>query len=252
MLRLINEEDIAEVLTFCDSEAIGTRVGAYLKAYRTDMDFALFWQQIKDEKITAAVSKIDGDMTVCVSDSTDYDELSEFIRIIGFTTLFSQAEFFKKLNLDCVHGDILKFKGSTKPDSAVKFDIEPSALYRLAYCENSNEINKAEYLPWLSDFTFRQRRNMLNSVGIYDSETLVSCALTSAETEKSAVISAVATDKSHRRQGLAARCILALSYKLVKDGKENIFTMTEKSELTEYYKSLGFVKKGKWGRHTAR
>lgn len=249
MLRLISENQIDNVLNFCDGDPIGTRVGAYLKAYRTNMDFAMFWEQINDGKITSAVSRIDGDMTVCVSENTDYDELSEFVHIIGFNTLFSQAEFFRKINLDCVQGDILKFNGKNKFDDSVGFNIEPAALYDLVCRANSTEVRKEEYLPWLSDFTFRQRRNMLRAVGIYDSGELVSCAMTSAETSISAVISGVATDENFRCRGLAEKCVLALADSLIKLKKENIFVMTENGELTKYYKHLGFDKIGEWGRH---
>lgn len=251
MLRLISDDRIEENLKFCDGDPIGTRVGSYLGAYRTKMNFAMFWEQIADGKITAAVSKIDGDMTVCVSENADFDELSEFVRIIGFATLFSQAEIFKKLKLDCVHGDILKLTGETGKDSRVTSDVEPRFLYETVCSANPDKALEGEYLEWLSDFTFRQRRDMLRAVGIYDGDELVSCAMTSAETETSAVISGVATKEKFRRRGLAEGCVLTLADKLKAMNKDSIFVMTESSELTKYYEHLGFEKISEWGRYKA-
>lgn len=251
MLRLISDDRIEENLKFCDGDPIGTRVGSYLGAYRTKMNFAMFWEQITDGKITATVSRTDGDMTVCASENADCDELSEFVRIIGFATLFSQAEIFKKLKLDCVHGDILKLTGSGRTDSQVTSDIEPRFLYETVCLANPDKALEGEYLEWLSDFTFRQRRDMLRAVGIYDGDELVSCAMTSAETATSAVISGVATREKFRRRGLAESCVLTLADKLKTMNKDSIFVMTESSELTEYYKHLGFEKVGEWGRYKA-
>lgn len=248
MLRLISEDRIKAVLDFCDGDAIATRVGAYLRAYRTEMDFAMFWEQMTDGKITSAVSKIDGDMTVCISGETDFDELSEFIRVIGFNTLFSQAETFRYLSLDCVHGDILKFIGESEKSETVALTVEPKTLYELTCRVNKTEMLDSKYLPWLSDFTFRQRRDMLRAVGIFKDDKLVSCAMTSAETADSAIISGVATDEAHRRQGFAKSCVMTLADILKTLNKESIFVMTETEVRTKYYENLGFVKTGEWAR----
>lgn len=247
MLRLTADERIDAVLRFCSGDPIGARVGAYLAAYRNDMPFALFWEQVENEEITAAVGKIDGDMTVFAAENADFSELSDFVRVIGFNTLFSQAQALRKLGFDCVHGDIMNFSGEGRRDERAKFGVEPAALYGLLCSVNRPEA-VGEYLPWLSDFTFRERRNMLRAVGIYENGRLASCALTSAETESDAVISGVATEIESRGKGLAKGCVRTLISKLKTLGKKNIFVMTDEPRLSEYYERLGFERSGEWGR----
>lgn len=247
MLRLTADSRIDAVLSFCSGDPVGARVGAYLRAYRNDMPFAVFWEQIIDGEITAAVGKIDGNMTVCTDENADFSELSDFVRVIGFDTLFSRAETLRKLGLDRVQGDIMKFSGESSRDETVKFNIEPAALYALL-CSVNRPGAVGDYLPWLSDFTFRERRNMLRAVGIYENNRLVSCALTSAETETDAVISGVATDGESRGKGYAKKCVITLIDELKRLGKENVFVMTEDPKLSGYYEKLGFKKSGEWGK----
>lgn len=247
MVRLISDGRISAALGFCSGDPIGARVGAFLRAYRTDYDFALFWEQVTDERITAVIGKTDGNMTVCASEAADFDEISEFVKVIGYQTLFSHSFLLNKLKIENVQGDILRLEELKEPTAKAEDFAEAKELYLLGVssgCDNSKEA----YLPWLSDFTFRQKRNMLRAVGFKDENgRLVSCAATSAETKTDAIISAVATEEGYRKRGLAKDCVLSLSHILKKERKDNIYLMTKSKKLTNYYEKLGFVKIGEWG-----
>lgn len=246
MVRLISDEHIGCALKFCSCDPIGVRVAGYLSAYRTDYDFALFWLQEKDGTITSVISRIDGNMTVCSNENADFDELSEFMKVVGYETVFSYTFVLEKLKLEFAHGDILKLEKFEKPKIQAENIIDPKSLYNLGVL-SGGAYKKENYLPWLSDFTFRQKRNMLHAMGIYDEKKLVSCVATSAESETDAIISAVATDENYRNRGLAKSCVLTLANDLKSTGKSNIYVMTKSVVLSNYYERLGFVKIGEWG-----
>lgn len=244
MVSLISESDKASALEFCQGDPIGARVGAYLRAYKTDYDFALFWKQVQDKKITAVLSRTDGDMSICASHDADLDELKEFIKVVGYETVFAHSFVLGAMKFDFDCFDILRFESAQEPKIRADITPDPKELYTLGVCADG-EYSEENYLPWLSDFTFRQRRNMLHAVGVKDeSGKLISCAATSAEIETDAIISAVATDENHRNRGLAENCVLTLVSNLKRMGKDNIYVMTKTDKLTKYYERLGFAKVG--------
>ncbi|MGN0463703.1 MAG: GNAT family N-acetyltransferase [Acutalibacteraceae bacterium] len=251
MLRLTDKESADEVLRFCSGNAVGARVGALLRAYGNGYGFAMFWEQLKNGNITAAVGKTDGNITVCADENADFEELGEFVRAIGFTALFSDADTAIRLTGSAETGDILRFCGGGARADNVAFDVEPAALYGLLCSVNGAQAVGAGYLPWLSDIMFRKSRDMLRSVGVYENGRLISCALTSAETAEDAVISGVATDAAFRGRCLAKSCVETLAAQLMEKGKKNIFVMTKNQELTGYYEKLGFETVGRWGIHKA-
>lgn len=244
MVSLISEKDIASALEFCSCDPIGARVGAYLRAYKTDYDFALFWQQVQDGKVTTVISRIDGNMSICANSDVDLDELKNFINIVGYETVFAHSFILEAMKLEFVQFDVLRLEKSEETKIYAETIDEPKELYTLGVC-SGGKYKQENYLPWLSDFTFRQRRDMLHAVGIKDeSGKLISCAATSAETQTDAIISAVATDEKYRRRGLAKSCVLTLASRLRLMGKDNIYLMTQTDKLTRYYESFGFVKIG--------
>lgn len=250
MLKLVEEHQISEVLSFLDLQgAVGTRIGAYLKCYRTKMDYIYFWVQKSDDEIMTVISKIDGDMTVCATENSDYDEIYEFLNVIGYKTLFMlSADFDKMCIIPDKIGYILEFAESKH--LSINNDIISNADMKRAYelfCDNRSEsIAELEYLPWLSDFTYKRNRNSARIMCIKKEEKQICFAMTSAETEKSALISGVVTDKLYRKQGFASLLVAKLADDLKQENKA-VYIMTATDENRKFYENNGFVCIGRWG-----
>jgi GNAT superfamily N-acetyltransferase len=76
---------------------------------------------------------------------------------------------------------------------------------------------------------------------------IVSCALTTTETEDAAMIGAVFTEPKHRKQGYASACVRGLCQGLVEENKTPyLFYKTEDRFLKGFYEALGFKKIGDW------
>ena len=68
MIKLIDNPD--EFDTFNKDDIFFIRIMSLLKAYSTEYNFALFYKQIDEsENITAIISRLDNDYTVCHNDN---------------------------------------------------------------------------------------------------------------------------------------------------------------------------------------
>ena len=97
-------------LSFCDRDVFGTRIKAYFNCYSTDYDFVKFWVQTNENgEVTAAISRVDGDMTLCEY-GADYEELLQFVKIVGFTTIQCRRETAKHFTAEEVlWGYVVRF-----------------------------------------------------------------------------------------------------------------------------------------------
>ncbi|MCR5208087.1 MAG: hypothetical protein K6C14_06375, partial [Eubacterium sp.] len=65
------------------------RILALLKSYGCEYNFATFYRQVIDGKITAVISKLDRDFTLSVTDGFDNEELVRFFCVYGYTSILS-------------------------------------------------------------------------------------------------------------------------------------------------------------------
>lgn len=87
---------------------------------------------------------------------------------------------------------------------------------------------------------------------IRDGDQIVSCALTTTETDDKAMIGSVYTTETHRRNGLAFDCLVQLCGELVEKNKEIYrFYDSNNRALAALYSKLGFRDIGNWITATA-
>ena len=96
MLRLC--ESLTE-LGFMSADPYAARISALAATYGFEQSFALFWVQYVDENPVAAVSRLDGNMSVFCGANTDFEELAAFIKTVGFSVLACREENMKKLTV---------------------------------------------------------------------------------------------------------------------------------------------------------
>ena len=159
MLKLATEKDLESILSFCDGDLLGTRIGCYCLAYGFERDFLNVWVNHIPSGIDAVVAKFYDSITI-KADGEDLSEIREFVSMLGFTTLETSEETCLKLSFKAT--EIKKsytFKGKAENLGAQELSEEYyKALYRLV-CENipgSFSDDKESCLAFLSDFTFRK------------------------------------------------------------------------------------------------
>ena len=93
MIQLIDRREIPRLLSFCKGSPYGVRISAFLQAYGTSYPFALFWMQTDASgRITAALSRVDGHVTLCASEQADWEEVwAFFIRRRGMRAFCARS-----------------------------------------------------------------------------------------------------------------------------------------------------------------
>ena len=92
MIRLIDQREVPRLLSFCEGSPYGVRLAAFLQAYGPGYPFALFWVQTDDSgRMTAALSRVDGQVTVCACEQADLEEVWAFLSAAGYESVLCPA-----------------------------------------------------------------------------------------------------------------------------------------------------------------
>lgn len=245
MLKAVEKND-AVFLCFCDRDVFGTRIKAYYNCYSTDYDFVKFWAQYDESgKITAAISRVDGDATLCV-DGADFEELSEFLNIVGYRTVQCEKDIARKLTDSPFDwGYVVRCEKTGIYDKAeIKKVFELKEIYDIIKPENLTGVG--DYLPWLSDTKFRVDRGTAEGrISVCDGEN-AGCAMVLFRTDRAALLGAVATKPQFRGRGLARSLVLGLAEKELSDGRR-VELLCKSGSIVEFYKSIGFCIVNEWG-----
>ncbi len=242
MLKLATQSELESILEFCDRDVLGTRIGCYCLSYGFDYDFLSVWYDDSDGSIKTVIAKFYDTVTVKTS-YEEIEEVADFIKMIGFTSLECNHQTCEKLGFE--PAEIKKayvFNGTAENLGAETLDENHyKALYELVSLNIPGSFNstKEAYLSFLSDLTYKSRRGLARCKGILLGEKLVSSAITAAETHTCALLSAVAIDSRLRGKGLGRKTVLTIADELIKENKK-IFVVALNKSAEGFYEKLGF------------
>ncbi len=243
MVISVKNEDVNSVCSFCENSLLGTKICCHLKTYGTERDFYKLWFCSDGQNISAVISKFEDSVTLICNTDADLSEIKAFLDMLGFTSLCCYERVAQSLGYDITSTkNAYVFCGEAE---AIKLDDLTEECYRSAYELISKSIpdsfgdSENAYLSFLSDFTFRKRRGAARIKGTLTCGKVSSCALTSAETEKSAIISGVACDSELRRKGLGKATVLALANELTSENK-TVYVIALNKTAEGFYEHIGF------------
>ena len=242
MLKLCKKGDEKKLLDFCGSSLFGSYISCRLLTYGFDFDFSLFWLGETDGKVTAAVSSLDGNAVVLTGEDADIGELSQFVSMLGFSSVMYAASLaLEPLGYSVTLKKAFLFEGTASTKEASS-DCDMREVYRLASSSipDSFPDTKDAYLHFLSDFTFRKNRGRARVFTLSEDEEIASCALTCAECDSSAVLSCVACREDKRGKGLGKKTVLSLCSELSSEGKK-VYVIALNEAAEGFYKSIGFA-----------
>ncbi|MBR6531764.1 MAG: GNAT family N-acetyltransferase [Clostridia bacterium] len=244
MVKCVEKGDNS-FLSFCDRDVFGTRIKAYFNCYSTDYDFVKFWVQTDDDgNITAAISRVDGDMTLSAGNA-DFEELLQFIKIVGFTTVQCNRAVSEHFTSDeTLWGYVVEFKEKTQTNEiSLKKDFELKEIYNIIKAENLTGVG--DYLPWLSDTSFRINRNTAKPLLSEIDGNNVGCAMVLFRTDKAALLGAVATVPEYRGRGVARALVTRLANEELTEGRRTEL-LCKADSIVDFYKSIGFTVTDEW------
>lgn len=239
MVKLIGN---TALLDFLPADPYAARITALAMTYGTDHSFAMFWVQETDGKSVAAVSRVDGNMTVCCSENTDYEELSAFIKAVGFSSLTCDAEVMKNLGFEAAKTSFtVEYKGgAVSADEETVCDCDKKKIYDLL-CLCGFELG--DYGAFLADVCARLNKGTATLSAVTDNGEPCACAFALFEGVKSVLLGAVATSPAARGKGYASKLVGTLANE---KSDKKVFLFCRNDSLADFYAKIGFETVGCW------
>ena len=214
----------------------GTCLSGYVTSYGEMYGMNQPFLQFYGDENGNILSIMDGTVTVCW-DECNLEELSLFLQAQSWHTLRTTAKaasyLSDKWGNRVMLQPVMRYIGAQK--HFVECDASPRELYPFL-------ASVFDAMPpfdvWYTDICYRIRHGFCRICAVKKEKQVVSSAMTVAEWENGAVLGAVATDKNHRRQGYASRCVMALVAQLQ---KSDIFICPKTQAAARLYEQLGFV-----------
>ena len=247
MLKFADCNDANNIKAFLGNGIIPLRICSYMTAYGFDKDFVKFWISRCDDnnEINGVIALFENSLLLHINNQIEASEIVSFISMLQFGTLSCE----KETALICgfsVYEEKQGFIFEDDTDECSADDIDEDIIknaYQLI-CESipgSFTNSKNAYLSFLSDYTYRKRRNLARGKCIKENNSLVSCAFTSAETNNEALLSGVATDKNLRKGGYGKRTVLSLVHELLSENK-TAYVIALNDSAINFYEHIGFKK----------
>lgn len=229
-------------LAFLPADPYSARITALFKTYGAEHDFALFWVQRVGGMPTAAISRVDGNMTLCAFANADFEELSCFANAAGFESLTCSEENMKKLGFEASKSSFtVKYNAGFQPKNGkISRDCDKRQIYDLL-CECGFELGS--YGAFLADVCARLNKGTASMAAVEENGCVRACAFALFEGEKSVLLGAVATSPNARGRGYASEVVGTLAQE--KSGKE-VFLFCRNDGLSEFYARIGFEIVGRW------
>lgn len=231
-----------EKLGFLPADPYAARITALFKTYGADYDFALFWVQDIDGIPSAAISRIDGNMTLCTNKNADFEELTHFINAVGFQSLTCSYEDMGKLGFEPADSSFtVKYTGR-KNTAEIKTvsDYDKRRIYDLL-CDCGFELG--DYGAYLSDVCSRLNKGTASMLAAEENGSLRACAFALFEGENSVLLGAVATSPEARGRGYASAIVGEIAEK---KSDKDVFLFCRNDGLADFYGKIGFETVGKW------
>ena len=197
------------------------RIQSLYRSYGTNFDFLRFYCQIIDDQVTAVMSIMDGNATI-VSNNADYDEIIDFLAVIGAKTVYSES----KLPLEIVEYGYVVNK-SVIPIEAKLKECRLSSIYNIM----STSFSLPDFDTWYPDMSHRIRHNgavaISNNIGAAIGLKGNNCAL----------ISGICVDEKERKKGLGSQLLYDLIDNL---SSSEIYALVDINGPINFYTKNGF------------
>lgn len=213
------------------------RILSLLKSYGTKYQFATFYRQIIDGKITAIFSKLDNDVTLAIVDGFDNAELLQFFCVTGHGTILCDPEF--QIGLRYEEGIIMS--SSSKHDSVMQ-NVTIDEYPKLMDLYNFVDYDNQDFKAWYVDISHRVRHKTAKAYTLNVGDDIISSGILSSIYDDYAILTAVRTEDEFRGMGYGG-CLV--NY-ICNDVVGTVYIMRDKNLNESFYKGLGFKNIGIW------
>lgn len=250
MIITSDENYIETIMTLSTDDPFACRIISQYNSYVSTLAFVDYWKIIDDasNECTGAISRCGTNFILFLTDKTNLEEVSSFMRVAGASSAICSGEY--KLDLygsKFVSGVILKKSTPFElVDTSVNY-CTPNIkeVYKLiSKCADENFV-PPPFEDFYVDVNHKLRHNSTRICGIYDGSELVAMAMTVAESSMGAVLGAVSCHPDYRKHGFGSSVVKYISNQLIAENK-TVYLHRAKNANRSFYSNLGFEQTGKW------
>ena len=224
-----------------EDSVFSLRQKAYFNAYGASTPFFMLWSQKKSGETVAVISSLSGDVTLSLSENSDFDEIESFLYAIGFSSVFYNAEYEGLLRFaNAEKGKIMRLEKTVSAEKPDFSKPDYKAVFDLLF-----EKGEASFGDWFTDLAHKNRHGSADIVTKTVNGKTVAVAVCIAKTDKAALIGSVKTDREYRNNGYGTKLVAELCSYLQESGRQ-IFLCREENKNREFYLRLGFADCGEW------
>ena len=238
---MIRQADDNSLRSFHSNDPFYTRILSLYESYGGGYDFVGFWVQETDGKLTAAISRFEDKFSLYLTDASDLEEISSFLRFQGAGAVMAACGFLSDSPAEhVIQGHVLRYRCDNYISELELYSPEIKPFYALLQRCASDIFLVPEYMTFLSDVTHRRNLGKCTLLGTDIDGTLVSGVMTVSETSSAAILGAVATHPDYRRRGLSRELVRVLASRINAQGREAyVFSAGEAN--TRFYQNSGFA-----------
>ena len=211
------------------------RILSLYESYGCNYDFLRFYKQEINGDVTAIISIMDNNATLCLINDHDTDEIIQFLSAIGAKTVFCEKEItLEKLE----QGSIMLFDNIEITNHS-KNEVKLSNVYDVM----STCFTMPDFNAWYPDISHRIRHG-----GAVAVEKEYGCAI-ALKSSIGALISGICVKKNSRNKGHGSVILQGL---INTCGSNKIFALVEKDGPKQFYKNNGFYEIGKFATYKVK
>lgn len=219
-----------------------TRILSLYQAYGEGLDFAAFWVQENDGKISAAISRFEDKFSLWLTGDSDLEEIAAFVRFQGAGSCLYNAAFELDFpeQTHAICGQVLEYVGEDYHSELEIYCPELKELYGLLKACESPIFIVPDYMLFLSDVVHRSNRGKCTIIATKLDGKLASSVMTVSETNSAVILGAVATHPDYRKRGLSRELVRSLASKIRAEGRR-VYVLSASEANTMFYQKSGFV-----------
>lgn len=228
------------------------RIVSLYKSYKPELAFVDYWLVMDHSlRYTGAIARSGSVFVLYLTEFSDLEEISSFMRVSGASGIICDGKYK------------LDFFGKNPKSGVIMRKTEPSEEKSGDFSIVQPDIREAYYLivraadknfkpPSFEDFyvdmNHKLRHKTMRMYGVRRGRRLVSVAMTVAESNKGAVLGAVACDPAYRKSGYGSAVVSYISNRIIDDGK-TVYIHRAKNANEKFYDKLGFTECGSWSEY---
>ena len=237
---MIRQADQERLRSFSTNDPFYTRILSLYESYGGGYDFVGFWVQETDDQLTAAISRFEDKFSLYLTEDSDLEEISSFLRFQGAGAVMSARGFSLDIKADrVIEGQVLRYVGERYNSELELYSPEIKLFYELLQSCASDIFIVPDYMTFLSDVTHRRNLGKCTILVTDVDGTPASGVMTVSETSSAVILGAVATHLDFRRRGLSRELVRTLASQINAQGREAyVFSASEAN--TRFYQNSGF------------